>query len=194
MSAPVENLEPTIYHRICQGSFLIAMPAVLTVAGGPVAVWSHGGYVVRIILAANLIPSAICGAGSLESLVRTICIAVKDLADSGSFKAIPADEEFCKEVRRMTGMCRAAVFPLNGWAVLVKLPVYDYYIYAIPAEALKKGINGTITVAGHINDFLKAIHFWDGVAHVCDWTVVPAGRVLINVASGAFRLISWALR
>ena len=169
---------PSTLTRCVQGGLLVMMPATLAVLGGPAAIWSNGGYMVRIVLASSLLPSAVCGAAALENLIRTVIIATKDLINSGcDIKELKNDVELSKEVKRLTGMSRAALLPISGWAVLSQMPVYDYYIYAIPMEGLIQGTTkaceGIKFVAVRVDKVLKAIKFWDALEVTCDYTVIP---------------------
>ncbi len=181
-----------------QAGLLVAMPVALYALGGPIALWNNGNTFVRILLAANLLPSAICTAGTLESCARTALLSLKNNSSSSPTEHKKAMD---LEIRRTTGMVRAALFPITGWAVLVKLPVKDYYVYYIPKEVIKKTASTACEVARRANDVLIALKFWEcirftfnhTVKPVCTHVVAPVCDVIGIVVSGALSLLSASL-
>ena len=200
----------SIVTKTFQAGLWVAMPVTVYAMGGPVAIWNEGGIMVKILLAANILPAAICAPAAVESLVRTTSLGLKYInASSHYYEQLENKEALSHEFRRTTGMARATLFPISGWAVVAKLPVQDYYVYIIPKEAMKKTGSAFKKGAKAVNNVLVAIKFWDGleftiihaVVPVCKHVAVPVGKhvvipvykVVASVANAAIRLLSASL-
>ena len=200
MTTSSHTAENTV-TKTFQAGLLVAMPAALYALGGPIALWNNGNTFVRILLAANLLPSAICTAGALESCVRIALLSLKINPSSNASSPTEHKKAVDLEIRRTTGMVRAALFPITGWAVLVRLPIKDYYVYYITKEVIKKTASTVCEAARRANDVLIALKFWEcirftfnhTVKPVCTHVVVPVCDVIGIIASAALSLLSASL-
>lgn len=197
----LSSTSEAILTKTFQGGLLIAMPATLYALGGPVVIWSEGGVLVKMFLAANILPSAICASGAVESSIRTTWLGLKTICSTNnpgfSENKIALDHEF----RRASGMARATLLPITGWAVVARLPVDDYYVYLIPKIAIEQSYTTAIHVAKNVNHVLTTIHFWEGIERTLHYTVVPAFNHAIipaceaigNVGAAAAKLLRASL-
>jgi hypothetical protein len=192
----------SILTKTFQASLLVAMPVTVYALGGPVAIWTEGGIIAKTILAANILPTVICAPAAIESLVRTGSLSLKYInAEPNSDMQLAQKDVLKQEIRRTTGMARAALFPISGWAVVVQLPVKDYYVYTIPKQALKTAGSAVGKGARAVNEVLKAIKFWDvakitldyAVIPVFEHAVIPVCNGIASAASAALRLLSASL-
>lgn len=183
-------------------SLCAAMPVTLYALGGPVAIWNEGGVVVRLLLSANILPSAICAPAVVESALKTAYLGISRVgASPHSNHNEAAQGPFEREIRRASGMLRATLFPISGWAVVVQLPVNDYNVYYIPKEGLRHSVKGVIQGAKAVNRVLEAVKFWDGVSVVVDYTLVPTYKyavkplcnVVASLAGAAINIINASL-
>lgn len=192
MGAPAS--ESTILSKCMQGGMLLAMPAAMVAAGGPVAIWQNHGWVVRTVMVTTTTPSAICFLGLAEDLYRAVDMLVRDRFNGNNWRN---NEQLKCEIKRAGGFARAVAFPINGWGVVVKLPVNDHYVYAIPVKIAKQlgdlALRAVINTAVHIFDFMEKTGLNDLIEFTYKITVKPAFKIVKVVVVGAATVIGSAL-
>lgn len=185
---------PGLASTLIRVSLWSAMPVTLLVFGGPTAIWATGGYTVRIILSTALFPSLVCSLGAAESAARSVCIAAKNSFQSNDpITNFQRKEHFRAEIRRLSGMTRATLFPISGWAVVGNLPVKDYIVYNVPIKVTKKAVSVTFDgiwfVSKNVNKLLNKIHFWEGLEMI----LTPPCKAIKWTCTKAYDLVEWGL-
>lgn len=192
MAAPAS--ESTMLSKCMQGGLLLAMPATLVAAGGPQTIWHNHGWIVRTVLVANTLPAAVCSLGLAEDLYRAIDILVKERFAG---RSVLNNAEFQHEIKRVAGFARAIALPINGWGVLVKLPVKDHFVYAIPIKAAKilgkKSLDIMIQTAIRVDRFMQDYHLYKAIEILYKCTLKYPLKGLKAVVVGAGTVISAAL-
>lgn len=175
--------------KLTQACLVSAMPITLVALGGPSVIWSNGGFVVRTVLAIAIFPTVVCGVGALENLARTIISATKIIFEENSFRAIYENKIFCAECRRTTGLVRAALFPVSGWAVIPRLPTREFYVYKVPLKVIKKVTEVAIKVVGHTLEGLEYV----GLFKALNCVLKPLGRCISRTTELASKIIQSSL-
>lgn len=187
MNAPTNTNHDTYLSRAFQLGFLAVTPATIAKLGGPVVLWSEHGYLVRAILIGTLTPTVLCGAGACEDTIRAVYEFAKAFMSSRDFHQAAKNTDFQCEIKRAAGLGRAALFPINGWAVVVNLSVYDHYVYAVPVESVIK--------VAKVADFaMENFGGYKVLTGVLDYVIVPIGKVCGTVLGACFSAISRVLR
>lgn len=187
MNAPIPTNHNTYLSRAFQLGFLAVTPAAIAKFGGPIVLWNEHGFLVRAILIGTLTPSVICGAGACEDTIRAVHEFAKAYMNSRDFNQAAKSNGFQCEIKRAAGFGRAALFPINGWAVVVNLPVYDHYVYSVPVESVIK--------IAKVADFaMENLGGYTVLKGVLENVIIPIGKVCGTVLGACFSAISRVLR
>lgn len=190
----VPETQSNMLSKCMQGGLLLTAPCILAAAGGPQAIWQNHGWIVRTIFLINATPAAVCSLALAEDAIRAIDIFVKDIFAGKNYRK---DPELHHEIARVAGFARAVAFPINGWGVLVKLPISDHYVYAKPVKAAtvvgKKLGHAALKTLFHIDKFMERYGLYKVLELAYKITIKPAFKVVKVVVVGAATVIGSAL-